>query len=217
MGIFSKKINYSDRVWINTDFKHADIISAFRTSYEEGIIPLGVYHFNTFGKEIQKHCESQGLKVHKLNSISDLNHATGEGWLKKCDAILFDSDIITKADLGTQRFSNQGGKKQYSLHLLEHHPTPDPDDSILKYLRKRKDILDPVAYVSLTEPWLQDLMGDRVIPLLQKLGLEADECIQHPLLSKSIRSAQEKIKSKMRRDLPYDSVEEWLAGNIQSV
>lgn len=217
MGLFGpKKLKIIDRIWMDDEHKTKDIISAIRSSKSQGLMPLVVFHFNESGSTLIDFFKTEGFQIHKLTSLSELDTSTPEAWAKRADAIVFDSNLITKSDIsgGKHRFL----KKQhaFTLHLIERYPIPGPDERILAFVNQRKDIAAPKAYIALSEPWLVEIMGDRIFDLMEKLDIDENECLEHPFLSRSIRNAQEKMSEKVRRDYPYDSIEEWLKKNIQA-
>ena len=216
MGLFGRKVKFTDRIWLDTNRKFQDIVNALRSAKSQNSMPLCVYHFNETGKIFTAHLKEAGFRVHKLSSLSEIDTSTPEAWLSRTDVILFDSDLINEHHIKGNKRGSPGKDTPYSLHLLERYPIPEPDDRILAFVTKHRDIAPPTAYVALSEPWLTHLMGDRVAALLETMGLDENECIEHTLISNSIRKAQEKLAEKVRRDYPYDSVEAWLAGNIQS-
>ncbi len=216
MGLFKRKPKYSDRVWLNSELKLSDLHRGIKESHQTGQFPLCVFHFRDFGRQLEKYLTNQGLKIHNLNSAGELDSTTPDAWFSRCDVLLMDSEFITKHDAAPKNSRFNKRSVGFSLHLAEHYPIPEPDELLLNFAFSRKDIGDPVAYVALDEPWLAHILGDRVSALLEKLGVDENECIQHPMVSSSIQNAQEKLGEKVQRDFPYDSIEAWLAGNIQS-
>jgi len=51
--------------------------------------------------------------------------------------------------------------------------------------------------------------GERLISLMQKLGMAPGETIEHPMITASIKRAQEKLSSKITVDFSARSQEEW--------
>jgi preprotein translocase subunit SecA len=56
--------------------------------------------------------------------------------------------------------------------------------------------------------------GETVQALFRRMGMPANECISHHLVTNAIRRAQEEIESKVPRDVPTQSVEDWFKYNL---
>ncbi|NQV51158.1 MAG: hypothetical protein HQ507_11705 [Candidatus Marinimicrobia bacterium] len=214
MAFFNLKKKGLDRVWSTLDQKMEDILRNVASSKSRDLLPICVYHFSDTGKYITNLFANRKVNFHKLRSLTELDSESIEAWLKKTDVIIFNSNLISKVNLSGKRGHYSKIRSKFELHLIEHYPIPTRDDLLFSYLSHRSDILGPIAYVALTEPWLARVMGGNVRDLLAKMGLDETEVIEHRLLSNSLRKAQVEIAKKIRRDFPYDSVEAWLEGNV---
>lgn len=72
---------------------------------------------------------------------------------------------------------------------------------------------DPGAsrfYIALEDDLIRLFGGDRVQSIMEKMGMEEGECIEHPLLSKAIENAQKKVEEMhfdiRKQLLAYDNV-----------
>ncbi len=215
MGLFRKKETICDRVWLTEVLKIEDILASIDAAQKLQRTPLVIYHFLETGSKFKSHCKHQGISFHELNSPGELDTATSTGWSSKTDVILLNSSRITRNDFKqTRRSANTG--VSYSLLLLEHYPLPQRDELVLEFAKSHKEMGVPTAFVSLTEPWLKDLMGDRVLDLMNKLDVDENEVMQHQLISSSIRKAQDNLAKKVVRDFPQDSIETWLSHNLKT-
>lgn len=70
------------------------------------------------------------------------------------------------------------------------------------------------VYSSLHEPLFRQFGGDRIITLMQSLGMDKNEVIEHSMISNSIRRAQEKIGKKLKLEQPARSAQQWFAVNF---
>ena len=214
MRFFNSKTKNVDRVWSTTDQKMEDILRNIAISKSNGRVAICIYHFLDAEKHLSKYFSNRNIIFHKLRALSELDSVTPEKWLQTTDAVIFNSDLISQADIGGKRGFISNTKIKFELHIIEHYPIPTRDEKVLSYAASRSDISGLTSYVALTEPWISKIMGARVIELLDKMGLNENEVIEHPLVSSSLRKAQIEIAKRMRRDFPYDSVEEWLKGNL---
>ena len=212
MGLFRSRVIFRDRVAFDGSQKRLDIIRSLRSSISKQFVPIAVIHFHDSMTFYTKLFATNDLRSYQIQNLSELDSMTASGWNKKCDIILMDSNIITPSDLKTSRKPSPGTK--FDLHLLEKYPIPEPDQRVLDLVNVRRDIESPIAYVALDEPWLLEIMGDRLLSVFEKLNVDKTEVLENSLISSSLRNAQLKIAERVKRDFPQDSLEKWLSSNL---
>lgn len=89
--------------------------------------------------------------------------------------------------------------------LLEHHPLIQKETTILSAANP-KEIL---VLSALDEPLFTYFGGERIISLMQKMGLHESETVEHKMISASILRAQQKISEKVPADFSAKSQQEW--------
>jgi hypothetical protein len=92
-----------------------------------------------------------------------------------------------------------------SVIVLEHHPLVHKEDMILS-AGYPKEIL---VLSALEEPLFTYFGGERIVSLMQKMGMEESETVEHKMISTSILRAQQKISEKVTSDFSAKSQEEW--------
>jgi len=92
-----------------------------------------------------------------------------------------------------------------TLILLEHYPLPEKEAAILSSLAPKQIIV----LSALDEPLFMYFGGERLIGLMEKLGMAPGETIEHSMITASIKRAQEKLSSKITVDFSARSQEEW--------
>ncbi len=92
-----------------------------------------------------------------------------------------------------------------TLILLEHYPLPEKEAAVLSSLAP-KEIL---VLSALDEPLFMYFGGERLIGLMEKMGMAPGETIEHSMITASIKRAQEKLSSKITVDFSARSQEEW--------
>ena len=89
--------------------------------------------------------------------------------------------------------------------VLEHYPLLHKEEWILNAVYP-KEIL---VLSGLDEPLFNLFGGQSLIEIMQKMGLEETETIEHSLINSSILRAQQKISDKVSADFSAKSQEEW--------
>ncbi len=102
--------------------------------------------------------------------------------------------------------------KDRTVFLLEHYPLASRETKVMLHW-KPKEI---IAFVSMEDALLQLFGGDNLIALMQKMGIAENETLEHKMISRSIRNAQEKLDKKVPHERPTDSQEEWFALNVNT-
>ncbi len=94
--------------------------------------------------------------------------------------------------------------------FAEHYPIHSKEEALYKKLN-----LEQVeVFSSLKEPLFQKFGGDKIIQLMQQLGMKEDEIIEHKMISNAIRKAQDKIEKKLLMEQTAHSQEDWLIKNL---
>ncbi|MEP2669352.1 MAG: hypothetical protein ABJH04_10180 [Cyclobacteriaceae bacterium] len=97
------------------------------------------------------------------------------------------------------------------LIFVEHYPLAEVEQALFLKLNLNKV---PVLS-SLDEPLFSMFGGEKTIQLMQKLGMKEDEIVSHPMITKSIRSAQQKIAKKVAVEIKAPSQKDWLKKNVK--
>ena len=93
----------------------------------------------------------------------------------------------------------------------EHYPLSSVEQDIFVKLQLKEA---PVLS-SLEEPIFMTFGGERTIEIMKKLGVGDQEIIGHPMVTKSIRRAQESIAKKTGTNYPATSSKEWFTLNLK--
>lgn len=89
--------------------------------------------------------------------------------------------------------------------VLEHYPMPQKEEALLSAVEPAEILV----LSALDEPLLQHFGGEKLALLVQKLGLEPTEFLEHNMISNSLARAQQKISEKVIADFSARSQEEW--------
>lgn len=120
------------------------------------------------------------------------------------------NDIDPEKVMDAKQFSSFKAKER-QLIFLEHFPLRSKEEELLKNMPIKKAIV----YNSLDEALFSSFGSDRIIELLKKIGIQEDEQITHPLVSKSIVNAQNKISKQIIFENSASSQREWIEKNVK--
>lgn len=207
-GWFAKKpkwIDEPDEVYRTRARADLALVEAAKASQ----VPVIVAAFFPASLErLEELLRGAGLAVERLTWNAGVEPAPGS-------VLLFDASRV-KHDYGFDGWlltKNTG----FSFLFVEHHPLPSVERDFL-------DVLDGASkqkpqrvrfFVGLDEPLMQSFGGERVGMLMERLGMNEDEVLRHPMIDRAIENAQKKLQKATPNALPARSVEEWFAQNVR--
>jgi len=97
-----------------------------------------------------------------------------------------------------------------NLVFLEHYPLREKEEEVIANLNPKQ----VYVFSSLDEPLFNQFGGGKIVDLMKNLGMKEDEMIEHPMISKSIESAQHKLAQKVTIENSANSAKEWFIRNL---
>lgn len=102
--------------------------------------------------------------------------------------------------------------------FLGHYPLPLRENNLTSKLISKFGAERSITFwVSLEDPLMKTFGSDRILPLLETLGVKEDECIEHDIVSKSIKNAREKIGKSVISEVEADTEQAWFDKNFKKV
>jgi len=95
--------------------------------------------------------------------------------------------------------------------FIEHYPMKSKEQQLLEQL----SLQEAVFLTALDEPLLKYFGGEKLIKLMESLGMKEDEAIEHPMITQSLANAQEKIEAKVSLEQSARSQAEWMDRNLK--
>ncbi len=126
---------------------------------------------------------------------------------KKLNELLEQHNHQHKVILYRQTISSQ----KLNYIFVEYYPLHSKEIDLFKQL----ELNEVTILNSLDEPLFIQFGGERIAPLLQKIGLQPDEVIEHNMITMSIKRAQDKIAEKVLIDNTANNQAEWLLKNMK--
>lgn len=99
---------------------------------------------------------------------------------------------------------------QKKVFILEHYPVFEKEKTLLENWTAKEIIF----LNALDEPFFEKFGGEKIIRLMQSMGMKENETIEHPMISSSIENAQHKIQKSITVDRSAQSQEEWFRINV---
>ncbi|MES2777269.1 MAG: hypothetical protein V4722_24035 [Bacteroidota bacterium] len=96
-----------------------------------------------------------------------------------------------------------------SIIMLEHYPLASKEENFLQSIKQP----EVIVLSAMDEPLFTKFGGQRIIDLMQKLGMKEDEAIEHKMITQSLHNAQLKLEKKVITEQTAQSMQEWFAKN----
>ena len=95
--------------------------------------------------------------------------------------------------------------------FIEHHPMKTKEDQFFDQLN-----LKNVVFLSaVDEPLLKYFGGEKLVKVMESLGMKEEDPIEHKLITQSIVTAQKKIDAKVLVEQSTKSQAEWMQRNLK--
>jgi hypothetical protein len=94
--------------------------------------------------------------------------------------------------------------------FFEHYPLLAKETELIERLQ----LIEAVFYSALDEALFKHFGGDRLVSMVQQLGLSENEAIEHSMITSAIKNAQEKLSKEIIVEHFAPSQAGWFSKNI---
>lgn len=108
---------------------------------------------------------------------------------------------------------HHAGQLTGSCIFGEHHPLLVKENQLYEKLH----LESIVVFSSLSDPLLLRFGGERIMEMMKSLGMDETAPVEHALLTRAIKNAQEKIARKVDNESFAYSASEWFTRNYPDV
>ncbi len=199
-------IQSDDKVWFDEAIKRHQICDDVFDAQNHSHSVLLLSHFEATLASLSPALREKGIRHERFSSLnpSDLCRSPpGKIWLGLARGLRVSPEITTVTE-----------GAPLEIVVAEHHPMQSRDQEVIDAAAKLACNAQVCFYFSLDDPVMKFYGSETIKALLERLGIPKDECISHHLVTKAIRTAQEKIESKVGRDVPTQSAEDWFKYNL---
>ncbi|MEO6718912.1 MAG: hypothetical protein ABIN67_01060 [Ferruginibacter sp.] len=180
--------------------------------------------FNLFGKKREANTEkifidkvyiSAAAKMQACLDMAKEDPATVFiAWFSDTAAkykALFSANGIAENKIIEARYLHTSQIQNHLPVFLEHFPLHAKEMEVAEKFPENKILV----LSSLDEPLFAYFGGEKIISTMKAMGVKENEAVEHPLISKSILKAQEKIAKKVTIEQPANSQQDWFDRNLK--
>lgn len=208
-GLFGRKsgpVRDSDRIWQNAARKLRGVAEEAASAPRV----LVVAHFRSTLDAVAAALEAAGTRSRRhVDRFATASLASPSAF-SPTDGVA----IALASALPAPAKAAQAAGEAALVLVAEHHFLPQEDDRILRYCEGLPFPVRLRFHESLDAPLLRRFSGERMTALLAQLGMGEDEAIEHAMVDKAIRGAQEKIADTRTGERAAGSPEEWMKLNL---
>ncbi|ADQ13944.1 preprotein translocase subunit SecA [Halanaerobium hydrogeniformans] len=201
--------NMPDLVFTSKEAKYNAVIKEIKRLYEKGqpvlVGTADIENSETLSRALKReHIPHQVLNAKNHEREAEIIKDAGQ---KKSVTI-----ATNMAGRGTDIVLGEGVKELGGLHVLgtERHESRRIDNQLRGRSGRQGDPGSSQFYVSLEDDLLRLFGSDKINGLLDKIGVDEDQPVEHKLITNSIERAQQKVESRnfdtRKAILEYDDI-----------
>ena len=174
---------------------------------------LVISHFTDTHKRVQVQLELLGLTCKTLTAVSELNSGQLESLARTGVVALVPFPLIQMASPFPKSSGSPMGDAD--LFVPELHPTRRRDALVESFAHSIPFTTHLKYYAAIQSPLLSSFMDpEKMSGLLQQIGIKLDERIEHPMVTKALFKAQQRLEKKVAREQQAASQQQWFDLNL---
>lgn len=206
----SDKPNYRDKVWKTKPVAVKGMITDALIALKHDHIPVVFCSFEETLSETISFLASSSVPYFHVHA-----DFYGDASAQRSVVFVCDASLITSSSGLSSVLHHVALNNTMEFLFAGHYPLPAKETKYIEKLSSSYPKSTITFYSSLDDPSFESFGGDRIVTLLDQLGLKEDECIEHPMVTKSMANARAKIESKVTSEIAARSEEEWFLKNVK--
>ncbi len=201
--------NYADQIYRTEREKFDAVVSEIVECHKKGQPVL----VGTISIEKSEHLSSMLRKANVLHNVLNAKYHEMEAEIIKQAGQPSTVTIATNmAGRGTDIVLGQGVKEAGGLHVVgtERHEARRIDNQLRGRSGRQGDPGSSRFYLSLEDDLMRIFGSEKISGLMQKLGMEEGQPIEHPFITRAIETAQKRVEGRnfeiRKQLLEYDNV-----------
>lgn len=205
----SDKPTYTDKVWRNKPMAWRGMITEALKALTKNEIAIVFTFFDKTQQEIADFLKQSDAPYFQITA-----ELTGEAARLEKVVFLCDTGLIHSTAL-QGLLTTWSNKTKLTFLFAGHYPLPSKEKPIIQKLTTAFPKSEIIFCSSLDDPSFAIFGSDRMVDLLDKLGMKEDEAIEHAMVTKAMENARKKVESSVRSEIAANSEEEWFDKNMK--
>lgn len=213
MGLFSflksDKPTYTDKVWRTRHMAWRGMITEALKVLTQNEIAIVFTFFNKTREDIMDFLKQSNAPYFQITA-----ELTGEAARQEKVVFLCDAEVVhSTALLGL--LTTWSTRTKLTFLFAGHYPLPSKEKPVVQKLTAAFPKSEIIFCSSLDDPSFAIFGSDRMVDLLDKLGMKEDEAIEHSMVTKAMENARTKVESSVTHETKAESEEEWFVKNVK--
>jgi preprotein translocase subunit SecA len=203
------RIDYADVIYKTKKEKYEAVLDEIEELHQKGQpVLVGTISIDV-SEDLSKRLKKRGVKHEVLNAKHHEKEAEIVSMAGQKNSVTISTNM---AGRGTDIVLGEGVPALGGLHILgtERHESRRIDNQLRGRSGRQGDPGSSRFYLSLEDDLLRIFGGERMSGIMEKLGMEEGEPIEHNLISRAIENAQSKVEGQnfeiRKHLLEYDDV-----------
>lgn len=172
-------------------------------------VPVVFGYFEDKIAEIVSFLSVEGVPYFHVNKDS-----LGEAASQSTVVFVCPASLIASSTGITGLLNHLAVKSKIQFLFDGHYPLPSHEIKVIEKLSFYPDC--PITFCSsMDEPSFNAFGADRILTLLDQLGMDENEFIEHAMVSKAMARAREKIESMVPYEIVAETEKEWFLKNMK--
>jgi hypothetical protein len=193
---------HTDKVWKTRPASLKGMMTEALKEVAQSRKPIIVFWFNDRLESLLNFLDQYHVPFKRLDEYFDLNE----------DKTIF----ILDAKLVFSSLHSEALKAKPKAIIADgHYPLVDYENKVIEKLCGPQPTAPVLFCQSLADPFLQSFGSDHIISLLEKLGLDENESLDHPMIRKALEHARKKISDSVSSEIRTQTEGDWFIKNVK--
>ena len=199
-------VPFTDKVWKTREAAFKGLLMMGMMRLQKNQPCLIVAFFESEMNSLQAFMQEHKMNFILLDSSAIIN---------TIEPMIYLANATTISDLTISKFLSESVKVFDGLvYFPGHYPLSNPENMTLEKLSSI-GFTTFIFCLSFDDPLLKHFGSANILPILERLGLEDQESLEHNMITQSIKNAREKVAKKVEREIKCHSPEDWFSKNIK--
>lgn len=172
-------------------------------------VPLVFIYFEDKIGEVISFLSAEGVPYFQID-----NNTLGEAASQSNVLFICPASLLTSSSAMAGFLKHLSARHKIQFLFDGHYPLPSKEIKLIERLSSYPDC--PITfYSSLDEPSFKAFGADRIMSLLDQMGMDQNEFIEHAMVRKAMTRAREKIESMVSREIAAETEKEWFLKNVK--
>ena len=206
----SDKPTFTDKVWRNKPMAWRGMITEALRALTQNEIAIVFTFFEKTQLEVSDFLNQSNVPYFQITA-NETGEASSQGKVVfLCNVEVLQSSAIVSL------ISTWSTKTKVTFLFAGHYPLPSKEQPVIQKLNTTFPKSEIIFCSSLDNPSFKIFGSDRIVDLLDNLGMKEDEAIEHAMVTKAMANARTKVESSIPHETKTDSEEEWFSKNVKS-